>query len=54
MREISLTTFVAGYEKGYITEVVFVGNNVNRVYGRNVEGQGDNPDGFEIVWASVP
>lgn len=54
MREIPISEFIDGYEEGLITEVVFVGNNINRLYGRSVKGQGNNPKGYEIVWSKVP
>lgn len=50
MREITKQEFLEGYEQGLITEVVSVGN---RVYGRNVKGQGDNLQGYEVVYANV-
>lgn len=38
------------YERGMITDPV---NTGDRIYARSVEGQGDNPQIFEVVWASV-
>lgn len=54
MREINLNDFIEGVEQGYITDVVFIGNNINRVYGKDPRGQADNPQKYELVWATVP
>jgi len=54
MREITLNEFIEGVEKGLISDTIFIGNNVNRVYGKSVKGMADKPNPYEIVWAKVP
>jgi len=53
MREIPLSEFIGDYEKGLIMEVVYIGEPLRRVYGRTAKGQWDNPQKYEVVWASV-
>lgn len=50
MREVTKVEFLNLYEQGLIFEVVNVGD---RVIGRSVKGQADNPDRYEVVWCSV-
>lgn len=51
MREIPLAEFIDGYEKNLINDVCYIDG---KVYGRSVKGQADNPQGYEVVWSSVP
>lgn len=51
MREISIQEFIEDYAEALISDVVVV---KNRIYGRSVKGQADNPDRYEVVWAAIP
>lgn len=52
--EISLTEFINGYADGSITDVLWVGGLINRVYGKTTDEQADNPDNYIVVWATTP
>lgn len=49
-----MAEFVADVEAGFISDMVFIGNTTNRVYGKTVKGMADKPQRFEVVWAKVP
>lgn len=51
MQKITLAKFLEGYEKGYITEVVYV---KNKIYGKDPRGQANEPKPYKVVWADVP
>lgn len=51
MRQITKVQFLELYERGMLTETVYVGD---RVIARSVEGQADNPNRYEVVWAALP
>lgn len=51
MEEITIAEFVDGYEKGYITDVIAIGN---KVYGKDPRGMADEPEPFKVVWATIP
>lgn len=50
MRKITLAEFVDGYEKGYITDIVFV---KNKIYGKDPRGMADKPEVYAVVWSDV-
>lgn len=49
-REITKNEFIQLYEDGDIYEVIYV---KDRVYGRSPVGKGDDPKGYEVVYAVV-
>ena len=51
MRLIAIAVFLDMYEKGQLSEIVFV---KDKVYARSTIGQARNPEGYEIVYAVVP
>jgi len=53
-REIPLAEFISDVEEGLISEVVFIGNTTNRVYGRSMKGMAGKPTPYELVWSKVP
>ena len=50
MREITLSEFMDSYEKGFLTEVVYI---KDKVYARSMKGK-DSITLYEIVYAVVP
>lgn len=52
---ITLQKYIDGLKRGLIEPVheVLV-NGEQRLYGKTVEGQGDNPQGWILVYAVVP
>jgi len=53
-REIPLSEFIEGVDNGTIIETVFVGNNVNRVYGKSVKGMSGTGKLYDLLWSKVP
>ena len=50
MKKLSLEEFLADWEAGYIHEVQGAGN---RLFGKSVKGQADNPRGYIMVYADA-
>lgn len=51
MKQITIAEFLAGYEEGYITDVVAVGN---KIYGKDPRGMADSVKTYDVVWATIP
>jgi hypothetical protein len=49
--KLDYAVFFADWQNGLIVEVTGAGN---RLYGKSVKGQAENPQGFIIVFADVP
>lgn len=50
MKELTKAEFLQGYEKGYISDIVSIGN---KVYGKDPRGMVGTGKRFEVVWCSV-
>lgn len=50
MRQITKAEMLDLYEEGMLSEVV---NVKDKVIARSVKGQGDNPNGYEVVFANI-
>ena len=48
MRQITLSEFQRLYEDGYVSEIVTL---KDRIFGRSIKGQADNPKRHEVVFA---
>lgn len=51
MKKLSKLEFLEGYEEGYITDVVAIGN---RVYGKDPRGMAESDKRFEVVYIDLP
>ena len=50
MKKIPLKEFLEDWEHGLIHEVT---GTQNRIYGKSVKGQADNPQGYILVYADA-
>ena len=50
MKKIPLKEFLEDWEKGLIHEVAAT---ANKIYGKSVKGQADNPQGYVLVYADA-
>jgi len=50
-RKISKNEMFELYAEDVLTNIVNLGD---RIVAHNYKGQGDNPQGFEVVWCDVP
>jgi len=50
MRQLTKQEFLEGYEQGYISDVVSIGN---RVYGKDPRGMADKEKRFEVVYCDI-
>lgn len=50
MRQITKTEFLSGYEQGYITDIIIVGNTL---YGKDPRGMANTGKTYDIVWATI-
>lgn len=51
MKEIPYSEFIQDWENGLIHEVQ---STADKLYGKSVKGQADNPRGFIMVYCMVP
>lgn len=50
MKQLTKAEFLEGYELGYITDIVSIGN---RVYGKDPRGMADKEKRFEVVYVEL-
>lgn len=51
MQHVDILDFLAGYEDGYISDVVFI---KDKVYGKDPRGMSESGRTYKVVWADVP
>ena len=50
MKQITKAEFLEGYEQGYITDIVSIGN---RVYGKDPRNMADTDKIYEVVYCEL-
>lgn len=51
VREITIAEMRQLYIENVLDKIVQI---AGRVYALSVKGQADSPDGYEVVWATIP
>lgn len=51
MKQLTKAEFLEGYELGYITDIITIGN---KVYGKDPRGMAEEEKQFQVVWADIP